>query len=163
MKKMTLMGAVLLAASCSFAHAAEEGAGCGLGASVMEGKGGKGTNMAAAILNNIIIANTFFMTTGDGMMGCDPTQVIQRDELTEIFVAQNMDQITTDTAKGSGDYLNVLASLLGVPETELPRFSSLAQSQFDTLFLDGNQASDVISSLQVAMSSDQHLAPFALN
>jgi len=112
MKKMTLMGAVLLAASCSFAHAAEEGAGCGLGASVMEGKGGKGTNIAAAILN---------------------------------------------------DYLNVLASLLGVPETELPRFSSLAQSQFDTLFLDGNQASDVISSLQVAMSSDQHLAPFALN
>ncbi len=163
MNKLTLIGGAALLACSSFAHSAEEGAGCGIGAQVMKGQTGKGANIAAAILNNIVIPNTFFMTTGGGIMGCDPTQVVQRDEFTEIFVAQNLDQLTTDTAKGSGDYLNVLATLLGVPESELPHFTDLAQAQFDTLFLEGNNAAEVIQSLQVAMANDQKLAPFAVN
>jgi len=158
MKKLTLICSAALLAMGSFAHAAEDGAGCGLGAVVMEGKEGKGAHIAASLLNVLIIPNTFFMTTGGGIMGCDPTQTVQREEVTEIFVAQNMDQITTDTAKGSGDYLNVLATLLGVPESDLPRFTSLAQSQFDNVFIDGNDAAGVISSLQVAMANDQYFS-----
>jgi len=163
MKKLTLIGSAALLAVSSFAHSAEEGGGCGLGAMVMEGKSGKGAHIVAAILNGLIVPNTTFMTTGGGMMGCDPTQVVEREEFTEIFVAQNMDQITTDTAKGSGEYLNVLASLMGVPESELPRFTDLAQAQFDSLFLEGHDAATVISSLQLAMANDQRLAPFAVN
>ena len=163
MKKLTLIGGAALLAFGSFAHSADESAGCGIGAQIFEGRSGKGVNIAAAILNNILIPNTFFMTTGDGILGCDPTQTVERGELTEIFVAQNMDQLTTESAKGSGEYLNVLAALLGVPENEVARFTVLAQAEFDALFLEGNNAANVIAHLQVAMANDQRLAPFAVN
>jgi len=163
MKKLTLIGGAALLAFSSFAQSAEEAAGCGIGSQIFEGRSGKGENIVAGILNILIIPNTFFMTTGGGILGCDPTQEVRRDELTEIFVAQNMDQLTTETAQGSGEYLNVLAALLGVPESDVPRFTSLAQSRFDALFLEGNNASNVIAQLQVAMADDQHLAPFAVN
>ena len=104
MKKLTLIGGAALLAFSSFAHSAEEGAGCGIGSQIFEGRNGKGENIAAAILNVILIPNTFFITTGDGILGCDPTQAVQRDEITETFVAQNMDQLTTETAQGSGEY-----------------------------------------------------------
>jgi len=149
MKKLTLIGGAALLAFSSFAQSAEEAAGCGIGSQIFEGRSGKGENIVAAILNVIIIPNTFFMTTGGGLLGCDPTQEVRRDELTEIFVAQNMDQLTT--------------ALLGVPESDVPRFTNLAQSRFDALFLEGNDASNVIAQLQVAMADDQHLAPFAVN
>jgi len=163
MNKLKMIGAAALLAFGPLAHAAEEGAGCGIGAQIMKGQSGKGAHIVALLLNNYFVPNTTFMTTGGGMMGCDPTQTVKREEATEIFVAQNMDQITTDTAKGSGDYLHVLAALLGVPESELPRFTSLAQAEFDSLFLEGNDAAHVISSLQVAMTKDQHLSQFAVN
>ena len=161
MKKLTLIGAAAMLALSSHAHSAEEAAGCGIGAQVFDGQSGKGTNIVAGILNVILIPNTFFITTGGGLLGCDPTQTVQRDELTEIFVAQNMDQLTTETAKGSGEYLNVLAALLGVPESEVPRFTDLAQAEFDTLFTEGNNAASVIASLQLAMANDQHLSQFS--
>ncbi len=163
MKKLTTLVCAGLLALGTQVHAAEDGAGCGLGAVVMKDQSGKGAHIAAAILNGLVIPNSFFMTTGGGIMGCDPTQVVEREEVTEIFVAQNMDQLSTDTAKGRGEYLNILATLMGVPESELPRFTDLAQAQFDALFIEGNDAASVIASLQVAMANDDILAPFALN
>lgn len=163
MKKFALIGGAAILACSSLAHSAEEGAGCGIGSVLLEGKEGKGANIVAAVLNTFIIPNTFFMTTGGGLLGCDPTQTVQREELTEIFVAQNMDQLTTDTAKGSGDYLTTLAALMEVPEGDVPHFAALAQNQFDALFMDGNNAAGVIESLHMAMQNDPKLSQIALN
>lgn len=163
MKKLiTLVGGAVLIAASSLSHAAEEGAGCGIGSTIFEGQSGKGANIIAALLNGLL-PNTLTMTTGGGLLGCDPTQVVEVDVIRETFVAQNMDQLTTETAKGSGEYLSVLAALLGVPESEVPAFTDLAQLHFDSLFMEGNGAADVIASLQVAMASDLQLAPFAVN
>jgi len=164
MKKLIgLVGGAALLTAGSFANAAEEGAGCGIGTVVMDGQSGKGPNIVASILNVILIPNTFFMTTGGGLLGCDPTQEVRVDEVREIFVAQNMDQLTTETAQGNGEYLTVLAVLMGVPESEVSHFNEMAQAHFDSLFVQGNDAADVIASLQTAMADDQQLASFALN
>lgn len=163
MNQITLIGGAALLAFSSFAHSAEEGPGCGIGAEVFKGQNGKAANIFAAVVNQIFIPNTIFITTGGGVLGCDPTQTVEREELTEIFVAQNMDQLTTETAQGSGEYLTVLAALMGVPESEIPRFSDLAQAEFDALFQEGNDAANVIAQLHVVMANDQYLAPFALN
>ncbi len=162
MKKLALIGGAALLTFGSLAYSAEESSGCGVGSEILAGRDTKGANIAAAILNTVFL-NTVFMTTGGGILGCDPTQTVQRDELTQIFVAQNMDQLTTDTAKGSGDHLMVLAVLLGVPDSDVPRFTMLAQNEFDNLFLDGNNAASVIQSLQVAMANDQKLSQYAMN
>jgi hypothetical protein len=163
MKKIIVSSVVVFLSALPLAHAQDSGAGCGLGSVVMEGKEGKGANIAAAILNTFIVPNTFFMTTGDGMMGCDPTQTVQNEQATEIFVARNMDQLTTDAAQGGGDYLNVLAALMGIADEDRDAFRKVTQDNFDLLFLGNGDAKRVIHTIETAMLNDSNLAKYAIN
>ena len=168
MKKLTLikagaLSAVLLISAAPAAHAQETGSGCGLGAEVLEGKSGRGANIAAAILNNLVIPNTTFMTTGGGLMGCDPTQTVKNEEATEIFVASNMDQLSTDVAQGGGEHLNVLADLMGIADEDRATFKQLAQQNYDQLFASDGDARGIIESMEVAMLNDSSLSKYATN
>lgn len=163
MKKLIISSVVVLFSAMPLAHADNSAAGCGLGSVVMEGKEGKGANIAAAIINGFPIANTFFMTTGGGIMGCDPTQTVQNDEATEIFVARNLDQLTTEAAQGGGDYLNVLADLMGIANEDREAFRKVTQDNFDQLFLNSGDAKGVIDTIETAMLGDSDLAKYAIN
>ena len=162
MKKMTMLGASMALVLSGLANAEDTGSGCGLGAEILEGKSGKGSNIAAAILNNLVIPNTTFMTTGGGMMGCDPTQTVRNEQATEIFVASNLDQISSEAAQGGGDYLDVLANMLGIEERDRSDFHALAQQNYDALF-SGGSAGDMLQSLQTAMLADDTLSKYAVN
>lgn len=164
MKKLITLSAALLVASVPFAaHAEETGSGCGLGAEVLEGKSGKGSNIAAAILNGLVIPNTTFMTTGGGIMGCDPTQTVRNEQATEIFVASNMDQLSTEAAQGGGEYLNVLADLMGIADEDRAAFQLVAQQNYDQLFATESDAKGVIQTMETAMLSDSNLSKYAIN
>ncbi len=166
MKKLTLiqagaLSAVFLISAAPSVYAQETGSGCGLGAEVLSGKSGKGAHIAAAILNNLVIPNTTFMTTGGGLMGCDPTQTVKNEEATEIFVASNMDQLSTDIAQGGGEHLNVLADLMGIADEDRATFQQLAQQNYDQLFATDGDAKGIIESMEVAMLSDSSLSKYA--
>lgn len=163
MKKLIVSSVVVLLSALPLAHADNSGAGCGLGSVIMEGKDGKGANIAAGILNSFPIPNTFFMTTGGGIMGCDPTQTVQNDEATEVFVARNMDQLTSEAAQGGGDYLNVLADLMGIADEDRDAFRKVTQDNFDQLFLGNGDAKRVIETIETAMLTDSSLAKYAIN
>ncbi|NND90580.1 MAG: DUF3015 family protein [Granulosicoccus sp.] len=168
MKKRSLihagaLSATLLILAAPVAHAEETGSGCGLGAEVLDGKSGKGSNIAAALLNNIIIPNTTFMTTGGGLMGCDPTQTVKNEEATEIFVASNMDQLSSEIAQGGGEYLDVLAELMGIADEDRAAFQQVAQQNYDSLFAGDGDAVGVIRSMETAMLSDSNLSKYAVN
>ncbi|MGF1644387.1 MAG: DUF3015 family protein [Thiotrichales bacterium] len=141
------------------AYATETGSGCGLGAQVMKGENSRGANIAAAILNNLVIPNTFFMTTGDGLMGCDPTKAVQREEAKQIFVASNIDKLSTDAAKGQGDHLIALGYLLGVDDRDMPSFQRLTQSHYDEVF-GVSEPTDVLAALDKALEADASLAKY---
>jgi len=164
-KKLIALSATVLVASLAtpLAQAEETGGGCGLGALILEGKSGKGAHIGAAILNGAIIPNTTFMTTGGGIMGCDPTQTVSNEQATEVFVASNMDQISTEAAQGTGEYLEVLAQLMGVDDADRPAFKQLAQQNYDQLFGLDSDAKLVIESMQTAMLSDHNLSKYAIN
>jgi len=162
-KKLLIISATLLLASAPVVQAQETGAGCGLGAEVLEGKSGKGSNIAAALLNNLVIPATTFMTTGGGMMGCDPTQTVQKEEATEIFVASNMDQLSSEAAKGGGEYLNVLAELMGIADEDRAAFHLVAQQNYDQLFSTDTDAKRIIASMETAMLTDSDLSKYAVN
>ena len=163
MKKLIVSSAIVLLSTMPLAHADNSGPGCGLGSVVMEGKDGKGANVAAGILNILPIPNTFFMTTGGGIMGCDPTQTVQNDEATEIFVARNLDQLSTEAAQGGGDYLNTLADLMGIADEDRDAFQKVTQDNFDQLFLNNGDAKGVIDTIETAMLNDSNLAKYAIN
>jgi len=162
-KKLLALSATLLIATAPFVQAQDTGSGCGLGAEVLEGKSGKGSNIAAAILNGLVIPNTTFMTTGGGMMGCDPTQTVKNEEATEIFVASNMDQLSSEVAKGGGEYLNVLAALMGIADEDRAAFQLVAQQHYDQLFATEADARRVIESMETAMLTDSNLSKYAVN
>lgn len=163
MKKLIISSVVVLLSATPLAHADNSGAGCGLGSVILEGKEGRGANIAAGILNGFPIPNTFFMTTGGGIMGCDPTQTVQNEQATEVFVARNMDQLSTDAAQGGGDYLNVLAGLMGIADNDLNAFRKVTQDNFDQLFLNEGDARRVIQTIESAMLNDSKLAKYAVN
>ncbi len=163
MKKLIALSATLLITAMPVVQAQESGSGCGLGATIMEGKTGKGAHIAAAILNGLVIPNTTFMTTGGGLMGCDPTQTVQNEQATEIFVASNLDQLSTEAAQGGGEYLNVLADLMGIATEDRAAFQAVAQQNYDDLFLTDGDARRVIASIETAMLSDSSLSKYAIN
>ena len=162
MKKLTLLGASMALVLSGLANADNSASGCGLGAEILEGKSGKGSHIAAAILNGLVIPNTTFMTTGGGIMGCDPTETVSNEQATEIFVASNLDQISSEAAQGGGDYLDVLAQMLGIDDADRSEFHALAQQNYDALF-SGGDAGDMLQSLQTAMLADDTLSKYAVN
>jgi len=143
MKKLIAASAIILLAFSPITLAQEDGAGCGLGSTILKGKEGKAANVAASFLNTLL-PNTLFMTTGGGVLGCDPTQTVQNDEATEIFIASNMDQLSSEAARGDGDYLNVLAALMGIATEDKAAFKKVTQDNFDQLFIASDSAKQVI-------------------
>ncbi len=160
MKKLISTLAIASLAFTMSAQAAETAAGCGIGAEIMKGKSGRGAQIVASILNTVLVPNTFFMTTGGGLMGCDPTKAVEVDELKKTFVASNMDQLTTDAANGRGDHLTALGVLMGVEAQDLPAFEKLTQSKFELLFTQQADAQQVLSSLHLAMSESAELSQY---
>jgi hypothetical protein len=100
------------------------------------------------------------MTTGDGLMGCDPTKTVEREEAKRIFVASNMDRISSDAARGQGDHLTALAYLIGVEDSDLPAFGSLTQARYDDLFAADATPDAMLASLDRALSADSRLARY---
>jgi len=157
-KRTALAISVCLVLPLSTAHAANDGAGCGLGKIVLEGKSGTGANIGAAILN-LLGVQTFAMTSGTS--GCDTTTTVQNDDKQrEEFVASNMDNLSVDAAQGQGNYLASLAHIMDIQEQDKGSFYSLTQSRYEDLFVKSEKADDVLAALDLAMASDAQLAKY---
>ncbi|HHH36845.1 MAG TPA: DUF3015 domain-containing protein [Gammaproteobacteria bacterium] len=146
--------------------AAESGAGCGLGKMIMEGKSGKGANIAASVINDILIPRTLFMTTaatmGEAMLGCDPSQTVMKERQEQEFVATNLDNLSRDMAQGGGDHLEALAAIMGIDKADRPAFYSISQSQFGKMDLAAlGDAHRILASLNAAMLSHPTLSKYS--
>ena len=113
--------------------------GCGLGSVVLEGRDGLVFQVLAVTTNGTFGNQTFGITFGT--LNCDRPETFVNLEQSEIFIANNMDSLAGDIARGHGEYLNTLAVLMGVPETHRGDFYSKLQQNFGTIY----SASDVTS------------------
>lgn len=159
MKKLAL-GIALSASVAAFstAQAEETGAGCGVGKVIFEGQSGVGINIVAALVNDFL-SGSFSITSGT--MGCDSTQTVMNDQQKEIFVAMNMDNLTVDMAQGQGDYLNSLASMMGIEEQDKNSFYNLTQDNYEKIVGENQtQATQVLASLEQVMLEDEYLAKY---
>ena len=164
------IGIALTAMTLGFSSPAiladETGAGCGIGKVLLEGKSDVSSNIVAAIINDILIPRTFFMTTanfaGEAILGCDPTQTVMRDEEKAVFVASNKDLLSQDIAQGQGAHLEALAIVMGIDdEADRQAFFSMTQEEYATLFPETEQeASDILASLNDAMMQRPELAKY---
>lgn len=134
------------------AHAVpKSNVGCGLGYLAFKGQDGLMSQTAAATTNGTFGNQTFGITSGTSE--CDQFKTFASNEKVNHFVAENMDNLAKDIAKGNGEYLNTLAVLLEVPETQRGEFYSKLQTHFTEIYsTDQVTSTDVLNNIEAVVS-----------
>jgi hypothetical protein len=104
-----------------------EGPGCGLGVMVFK------TQPKSILMQHFgstlnVPTQPFAITSGTS--GCTNNGMIVKREVLTVFVDQNADHVSQDMARGRGEYLSSLATLMGIPTDRQAEFFSLAQEIF---------------------------------
>jgi len=128
---VVLVGFMVIPVSVCFA-VNQKNTGCGLGSVVMQGNDGLVFQVLAATTNGTSGNQTFGMTSGTS--NCEkPSRFVSVDRINS-YVADNMDNLANDIAKGDGEYLDTLAVLMGVPEGSRIAFNSKLQNNFSRIY-----------------------------
>jgi hypothetical protein len=125
MKKLAVF-ALSFAAASAFAN---PNTGCGLGSQAITKQDSVLLQVVAVTLNGTSGNQTFGISSGTS--GCaKPAKLVSLE--TQEFVAQNMDALAQDIAKGEGEALQALAKLMNV--TDEAGFASALQANFDKVY-----------------------------
>lgn len=157
--KLKACAAILLAATSGMAMAENEGSGCGLGQMVWEGQSGFVAHTSAGTTNGLLANQLFGITSNT--LGCDNTKTVELDRERQIYAAANLDKLTADAARGEGESMTVLASLMNVDAADSAAFAAFTQQQFDTVFAAGSDSVAVLAALDVALKQHATLARYA--
>ena len=142
---------VITFAGASFA-APKENIGCGLGYMAFKGKDGLLSQTAAATTNGTSSNQTFGITSGT--LECEKYSTFTANEKLDRFVADNMDNLAVDIARGQGEYLSTLAVLLEVPEGERASFYAQLQTHFSDIYTAETVTHvDVIKNIEIVVTS----------
>ncbi len=155
--KKTMM-ALLLVASPTMALA-DNGPGCGMGAELWKGKSGLVAHTSAGTTNGTFSSPLSGLLSGTS--GCENPGVVSNDYQQKIFVSMNLDDLAQDVAQGSGDHLSSLASLMGVASEDRDAFNSLAQDNYEKIFVSSTgDYSGVLSAFSSVMGTDSHFSHY---
>ena len=141
MKKfvVVLVALFLVLMGASAAMAADSNTGCGLGDLVFGDPDSVMLQSFEATTNGSSGAQTFGITSGTS--NCTkPSKYVSNERLQE-FVTQNMDSIASDMASGSGESLDTVAELMGVPASERAAFGTTVQTSFSKIYTSGDVTS----------------------
>lgn len=79
-----------------------------------------------------------------------------REQKVYAFTTVNFDRIREDMARGGGEYLTSLASLMGIPDSEQAAFFALTQEHFPTLFSsEQTTPEELLTHLDLMMSAQR--------
>ncbi len=135
----TKMKAGLVAVAClALAGAAQAAgnytsAGCGLGTMLFQGKNGKVHLVLAATTNGSFGNQTFGISSDT--LGCTSEGTVMNDRRAEAYAEVNLRDLSRDVARGGGESLSGLATLLGKNDAKARAdFYKLAQANYEKLF-----------------------------
>lgn len=111
-------------------------AGVGIGTVLLKGKQGKVMELIATCLNGICGNGTFAITTGT--LGYKEGAVIGMNTV-DVYVAENMEPLANDIAKGDGEYLDTLAFLMKVDNKD--SFKDKLHKNFGKIYTSKNVTS----------------------
>src|SRR5258708_3559627 len=134
MRKVIALGIMAsLLPTLSMARGNHPMAGCGLGYLLLSNKDNdKVTQVLGATTNGTFGTQTFGISSGTS--GCTEDGAVKVARATEVFVEVNLDSIRQDMAKGEGEYVNTLASLLGATEAAQPQLVRFFHAEYPSLF-----------------------------
>jgi len=130
--------------SLSFAANPDTGPGCGLGKLAWadyKNQKAIGPQVLMATTNATGM-QTFGISSGTS--GCTNDGTVFASEKTRFFAAMNSEALEQEMAQGGGEHLAALATLLGVPSAEQPRFFERAQQQYRSLLEAGEPTGEAM-------------------
>ena len=146
---MVLVGFWVSSSSTTYSSDLRDNCGCGLGTLIFEGKDTLIIQIFAATFNTP--SQVFGISSGT--LGCEqPIQVARKKRL-ELFVSHNMDNLAKDVANGYGEYLETVAKLLNVAETDKRRWYTKLKNNFNSIFQTAdttNAHGDIVSKIVAA-------------
>ncbi|MBL1260646.1 MAG: DUF3015 family protein [Thiotrichaceae bacterium] len=150
--------ALLLLSSPVIAFA-DNGPGCGLGAELWKGQTGLVAHSSAGTTNGTFSSPLSGLLSGTS--GCENPGMVSNEYQKKVFVSMNMDDLAQDIAKGSGDHLSSLASLMGIDKDDQSAFYSLTQQSYEQIFASSvDDHSHVIAALDDVMRTDDRFVRY---
>ena len=154
-KKVIMLSVAVLfgmQAGLSMAANPDTGPGCGLG-KLAWGDYSHQKNIAPQVLmattNGTFGSQTFGISFGTS--GCTNDGQVMAARKSDVFVASTFESLSQDMARGQGEHLASLATMMGVPVEQQPAFFSLAQDRYRTLVERGEDSPlAVIKAIQEA-------------
>ncbi|MFQ5779269.1 MAG: DUF3015 family protein [Nitrospiria bacterium] len=112
----------------------ETGPGCGLGKVLFEDVPGKNGALQQSVvwLFNLTGLPTFAITFGTS--GCTNDGLVMNDQKVTVFASVNLENLKQDMAKGQGEYLESLATLMAIPGEQQDAFFALTQEKYASLY-----------------------------
>ncbi len=118
--------------------------GCGMGSIWFAEKEGMLFHLLATTSNGY--SQTFGISSGTS--GCQQFNGIVFNSRMENYVAQNLDNLATDIARGNGEYVQTLAILMEVPDASRAAFYSRLQQNFSRIYTSPDvNATDVVRNI----------------
>ena len=153
MKLLAFAILVLFAATPSFANNYKS-AGCGLGSMIIKDDGF--VQIFAATTNGSFGTQTFGITSGTS--NCSGAGGFASREAEEkMFVTANHDAIVQETAQGSGEHLNALASMMGCGKSSDAAFAAKMKKNYKNIT--STQTSDeMLNEVKTMISADSGLS-----
>jgi Protein of unknown function (DUF3015) len=157
---------VLALALATPAALAQEGetansTGCGLGTIVFEGQKGIAPQILAVTTNGTSGNQTFGISSGT--LGCTQEGVVRPPTKVRMLLMSSLDNLAVDVARGDGETLASLASLLSVEGQDRPRFFSALQNNFVRIFPNENvTAEEVLVSMNAVLAEDAVLSRYVV-
>ncbi len=127
----------LLSGVCAFA----DNIGAGLGRVALKGKKGLGFELLGTCLNACCYSQFFAITSGTS--GYQEGAKIGNCDDIHQFVASNMDGLAADIARGNGEYLDTLGTILKVEDRAA--FNAKMKSQFRNIYTSYGLTSDQVT------------------
>jgi hypothetical protein len=127
-----LIAVMVFAGTAMSATLNQKNTGCGLGSMLFAEQNGLASQTFAVTTNGTFGNGTFGITSGTS--NCEKPANFSSNQKLQEFVADNMDNLARDIARGNGEYLNTLAVLAGVPEGSRTDFYSRLQSNFSNIY-----------------------------
>ena len=141
----------------------DNGPGCGLGKLAWSDYK-RSKNIAPQVMmattNGTFGSQTFGISFGTS--GCTNDGQVMAARKSDVFVASTFESLSADMARGQGEHLASLATMMGVPVEHQPAFFSLAQDRYRTLMERGEVSPlAVIKAIQEAATGHPLLAGVA--
>ena len=111
----------------------DTGPGCGLGKKLWENWKGQKQIAPQMFMATTNVTGSYSFAIASGTSGCSNDGRVLDSERASLFIGINYASLSEDMARGGGEHLASLATLMHVPLEHQPEFFAMAQERYASL------------------------------